>query len=293
MSTSEQPEFNSDILNHLSSLTRVGALLTGATYISGLLITNIFLAQHGFFLFQLLKADYMLVGGFWILLLGLAFVWTGAVVEQIREKGRPKLTRVATSLLWVAAYLFLMMLISVFTVDETTGLSERVLFYTCGIFLGQAISLHLIIWVIQKWLASPERRGQFTLLSLGSLILVTIFLSSYYRYATDVYSLFPRILGGGRPAQAQLLIDPEFWDRAPRLGLILDSDGLSGSVQILYETSDAYFVLPNQDSRGIKLGSDHVKAVLYVRTGGFNWEKVIGRGTESSRPTNQTPAVSP
>jgi hypothetical protein len=253
-----------DITARTLSLIGIGA------YFSGLLITHIFLASHGFFLFQLLKVDYIFVGGLWLSFLAIAYIWIGALLEQFQGKSRPKISELLTTgMLFIGVYLFLMGLISVFSVDEVKGLSDAHLLYTCGVFLGQAISVHIMVFLYRGWkFGSTPRKGTFSLLLILTLVVFILFLSVYYRYAIDIYPLYPRILGGGRPAVAQLVLPEDSWDTAEVLGLKVDSAGLTPFVYLLYETSDAYFVLTEEGKGyGIKIAASEVSYVIYRSTG--------------------------
>ena len=46
----------------IDNISRVLALLGTCAYVSGLFITHIHLANHGFFIFEILKVDYIFVG---------------------------------------------------------------------------------------------------------------------------------------------------------------------------------------------------------------------------------------
>ena len=200
-------------------------------------------------------------------MLSISYIWCGAIIEQFRQEERPKIVdAIATILVFSTGYLLLMGLISVFTVDETTGLSDYSLIYACGVFIGQAIVIHAIAWIYHLWNQSDSKSsGKYSLLVFFSMTIVVMFLSVFYRYAVDIYPLYPRILGGGRPAIAQLVLKSESVDIGKTIGLNIDSNGHTQPVSILYETSDAYFVI--FDDQGIKIKSSEVNFVIYLITG--------------------------
>ena len=273
---------NSKILS-ISNLTRISIFISGIMYFSGLITTNIYLASYGFFLFHLLKIEYMIVGGLWFVLLALSFIIVGSIIEEYKKDEPRKWKRVleiSSSLTII--YLLIVLFLSVFSVNEVSGLSDIHLFYTCGVFLGQAISLHICTWAYHQWnIQVGDKKGHYILLSIGAFIFVFVFLSSYYRYALDIYPLYPRIIGGGRPTKAFILLKPEAKNNLKLLNILEDSDNLSKLVNIIYETSDAYFIIRDncqsgkiasnnsilrktKCKSGIKLMGNEVEAVIYI-----------------------------
>lgn len=250
------------------TITRGLALLAGLAYGAGLIITNVYLADHGFFLFQLAKADYIFVGSLWLALLVLAFIWEGAALDIWRDNEQGRLLgRMASAAILLLGFLILVAMLSVFSVDPITGLDELHLLYTTGVFAGQAICLHLGIWISNRWRKGNEYRakGVYGLLAIASLVLVTVFLSAFYRYALDIFPLYPRIIGGGRPATAALILREESRNPARASGLSVDEDGKSQDVMMIYETSDSYFFLirGEEETAAIRLSADDVSSVIY------------------------------
>ena len=250
------------------NVSKLVVFISAATYFSGLMISNIFLASHGFYLFQLVKADYMLVGGLWISLLFLTYSWLGLIIEYVAEFYKRKKWKddLSSIFLLLAGFLFIMGIVSTFAGDVTTELNFHHLLFTSGVFLIQGLSLHIIIFVFLAWNSEEnEKRGGFGILCVGTLVFLTIFLSSYYTYAIHIYPLYPRIIGGGHSAQAQLIFKKEALASMKNIGLDINENGHSREVKILYETSNAYFILFNhlKTKRALKVSSSNIEAVLY------------------------------
>lgn len=253
----------------VEAISKSVAIVGGIAYFSGLIITNIYLANQGFFLFQLLKADYILIGGLWLVLLILGYIWVGCIIDLFRENEKEKKIKIIfTSLFFLFGYLICIAFISVFSVDEVSGLGDLHLLYVAGIFLMKAICVHIIIWMISKIQEqkTPSRTGYFAFLSIVSFICVFVFLSSYYRYALDVYPLYPRIIGGGRPTQAILAIKDQGKPSIQALGLDIDDDGLTNEVNILYENSNSLFVTiqSNNEKLSIQIKSSNIESIKYL-----------------------------
>jgi hypothetical protein len=252
-------------------VTKWAAVIGGLAYFSGLIITNIFMAEKGFFLIQLLKADYILIGGLWLFLLFIAFVWIGSIIDIFREKDPDEtiIDRIVTSFAFLIGYVLCVALVSVFSVDEVTGLDDLHLLYVLGVFGGQAISIHMGLWIINKWREQKDlTKGLYPLLSIFSVVIVTIFLSSYYRYALDIYPLYPRIIGGGKPAKAVMSFREEIVNGVESLGIDIDRNGLSPELQMIYENADAYFVLYEKSGKvySLRLNNSDVVSVRYLPT---------------------------
>jgi len=238
----------------IESVAKLTLAISVLLYSIGLFISNLYFQQFGLTGYSRIRAQYILVGLLWLLLVAVGGIIRVALFDAGRTVVRnwksgtvPRFAlfrRVVRDLFSVVAVLFIG--VNVFTQLGARSLSTR---DYCMIALTVAInflSLRLLASAIYHNATgskSPNPRfgDPLVIVSNCGLVLTTLVLYSFV-----VFPSLDQSLGGGRLHKIELLLKPERSLHLKQLGLDVTKDGRLGPVLLVSESSDGFLVTRSQ-----------------------------------------------
>jgi hypothetical protein len=218
-------------------------------YSAGLIIVSVHLQRYGLRVFDLIRTEYILVGGMWLFLTCVTIALLAALERAIPSIWKePNALACRVSL--VAAALtggtfFIFMMLKLFTGDEP-------FLSIGGSFAAAFISMLLsgfFIWSVgekayNRFRQSRERENwsAVDVVDPGRvLVAVACFMAIY---STGVYPTLLPSFGGGKPQKLSIVLTPALVEPIRALGLCRDTSGSTcGPLQLILETQQAYFVI--------------------------------------------------
>ena len=296
---STEKQFADQLKVLTDQLPKIIAVLTasaGAIYAVGFIVINSSLLKVGVLDLSLLRTGYLaaglaylfLFGIIWGLILGGLYPRLAPNIEKVvnripiicKNEGKlihrltvRTLVLVTTTVIAVAGALLVSWLSFYFKGFVWPmffkGLNWPMFYWVFSHSLASSIGVYLIRSIYSESTNStkppgPERPyllGQYTGHVLSGAILVGYFGVMLVVYGQAVYHTFPQALGGGAPLEVQFTGDPEFISELKELRVPVETDTMTGKLDLLMETNDKYIVQIGKG--GVSFEKARVSGVLF------------------------------
>lgn len=269
----------------LAKMVATVPVVFGAAYLFGVLISSFYLVNYSVHDLALFRADYILMGGMFLLYLMIPSMVVAAAIAFWLTPRRED--DAIVSGFWTFAGktlggLFVMgffvacstILVLIFSIGKNTG--EQVSFadvwsiYANGFFwlLYALLLLGIgnIWWCLSKKEHSARKVGAgaaaVLFLAISLLLLPAL-------YANSIYPNLPTGLGGGKPVIVNIALTQDGWNALAGLGFKTDGSNMTACASVIHENSECYFLLATPDSDGsrqvVRLPKAQTKATLLPR----------------------------
>jgi hypothetical protein len=248
---------------------------SGLLYSVGLLVSNVYFQQFGLSTFSLVRAQYVLVGLLWFLLIVLSLIMTAAVFDGVQALvrtwssepvKRPALFRKASWDLFsvgVTVYVGKSLLALLGIRDLSAWQYSVIVFIIESNFLVLALLASAIFRAVRgaEW---PGRSSPVYIVSLCGAVLALL-----GGYSVVVFPYLDQDFGGGRLHKIDLILKPENVTALRKLGLDVSKDGRLGPVLLISEGSEGFLITTSQSvsdaPKAYWIGRNSVEAGRYTK----------------------------
>jgi hypothetical protein len=272
MSNSEGDKEKKTALGRLSlaleQIVKIAAALTGLAYLFGLVVLSVHLGRYGHNSLGLLEIDYVVVG-IWSLspialaaLLAFLFGYFYLEPSLFQESGdgkRPARRDVFTAFV-VPLIVWIVFVSLFFNLLDVTFRWAWVGAMALGLFVGAGIG------ILPLAIAGAKEMKERLLLGAGLIWAIVVLPLYLFFFGRSLYGTIPDVWGGGKLAEVVLVAKDENSRKLiESVGVPFADARKSRPVKLILETKEEIVVLPARRTRGVKLDSDLVVAVLYGR----------------------------
>jgi hypothetical protein len=259
---------------YIETLLKIAGAVVLALYVLGLVAINGYLFSLGASDYSLVRARFIYTGGL-VALCGLVCLLSPVYFFRLATLPGIGLLPVRALLRFAG----LILPIGLLVLSVTLAYSELpfidalkyVLIVDALALAGgwiSALALGSLIAEFQPSESTESKQGRsvMAVASYFILVMIIVVLTGALFVASFMYLLFPHIptqFGGGRPIRAVFLIKHDEIEGVQHLGLPVQEGAVTGSVELMYEGSEAY-IIRLTDRRIIRLNSD---AVVGLRIG--------------------------
>lgn len=250
-------------------VSKLGALAIAASYLTGLLIVNIYLWGIGISQFSLLKVRFIYTGAVALLWLFLSIFLIGlaAFIQTLPNEDLPhpfSLVRRIQMLIdrprWLPSVLIWLTCIGYplyYANRILTGHYWPVRLMIMRAVLPAYIKILLIalalllLWVlssgsVDKYFFVRTTADRHMFLAIFMLIMVVSFAGYLREFAHKVYPMLPEQAGGGMPKEVQLLIPADRIPLLAGLGISICKSGLTEKVMLIFDGDDSLVLQLNK-----------------------------------------------
>lgn len=273
----ERPNNNKEVVawsfinlmaNNLYKFIPRFAFVIPVAYFAGFLIVTSHFYKFGFMEFDVLRADYFLAGGMYLLVTSLLAV-PMLFLTILTYTGNPtpvaKWERQVILAIAFEVFVFLMVSIVIYTITIFLGsMLDRAI--GIGIFEGRGlliskpfIEYYLSLYIYICFMPFALKIiGKNYVIIVGCAIVASI-ISSVFLYTKSIYPLIPPNIGGGQYIKGIVVLDAETRGQMAKVGVEVGNR----PVIILRHTANSVYVALNSGDRAIELKRENVIAIRY------------------------------
>lgn len=248
-------------------LPRLGFVVP-VSYFAGFLIVTSHFYKFGFIEFDVLRADYFLAGGMYLLITSLIatpmfFLTVINNADNSTKTFEWNRQEIRSILFEIFVFIIVSMVIYSLTMylgsllDGAIGIglfNKQKSFFNSPI-ASYFFSLYLYICLIPFILKIFRKNF---LIMVGASIITSV-ISSVFIYASSIYPLIPPNIGGGQYIRGQIFLAPDTKKQLAKAGLAIESK----PVIILRHTANSVYIALNSGDKAIELKRENVIAIQY------------------------------
>lgn len=276
---------NNKILTNFLSISAI-------SYVIGFIIVNLHFSQWGFFSFDLLKAQYV-TAGIWFIIIFIIIVIAYIFYEIISVKlyilydkfdnDNPWIFEVSS----IIIFLLSICITGIIFAGSLYFIAEKLWIDTNWKQLVPLLIFLILIQILEKFEPSSgennlnsfsdkmhKLREQGSHVSFYQLLikfpqnflLISILtIVAIYGFSISIYGSIPQTIGGGKPSKVDVLFSEKKLSHAARLGLVsLDSNEKIKLALLTRSSTGIVFIIDNpQQTRSIEVKENFVEAIIF------------------------------